>query len=508
MALQWPTWGRRACGARFVWLTGAAGVVAVVAPGASAQSLRLVPSISITETLTDNRNINARDKQADAITQISPSVSLSGRSGALQGNLNYTLNGLVYARESSLNAVYHSLSSNANLQFLDGRAGLSAGASAGRQAVSAFGTQGADPTLNSGNQAQVFSYSLSPFFRGRLPGDMGYDVRFGYTASSSDAGTVGDSSSTLLAANLTGRTGRVGWGIDASRNVGRVGGQAPTHNSRLGASASFTPDVEWLLSLRIGSETDDLRTDGSGGRTTNWAGGVTWTPGPRTSLQLGIERRFFGRSHSLAVSHRMARTIWTASDSRNLSYSGVSGRSAVSTYDLLFAQLASVEPDPARRDALVRAILAADPQASERTVTGGFLSASPSVQRSQNLSMAYQGLRATFSVSLSTSRTEGVPGSTPAGDLAQPGGVRQQGFHLGGTHRLTPDSSLSVGASVQRTPDSGLQRGNTLRTINATWNGRLGPYGTVSLGARHSQFDSDLNPYHESALFGSLRMQF
>jgi uncharacterized protein (PEP-CTERM system associated) len=225
-------------------------------------------------------------------------------------------------------------------------------------------------------------------------------------------------------------------------------------------------------------------------------------------LRFDTDRRFFGRTHSLNFSHRMARTIWTASDSRSLNQSGTNGRLEVSAYDRLFALLASAQPDPVQRDALVRSILAADPQGGTGVVVGGFQSATATVQRSQNLSLAYQGLRATLTVSANRSDSRPLSGASAGGDFALASRVQQQGLSVGLSHRLTPLSTLVLSASRQRTAGSGNQPGNNLETVLATWSSRLGPYTNASLGLRHTRFDSDLNPYQESALIGSIRMQF
>ena len=47
-----------------------------------------------------------------------------------------------------------------------------------------------------------------------------------------------------------------------------------------------------------------------------------------------------------------------------------------------------------------------------------------------------------------------------------------------------------------------------LQSVVATWSTRLGPHASASLGLRHNRFDSDTNPYNESALIGSVRLQF
>lgn len=502
---SWRSSGRGA-GRRGLLVVAAAASCA----GAGAQSaLTVVPSVAVTATATDNRDLSSTRREADLVTQISPGIALSSRRGALQGSLNYTLDGVVYARDSAQNNVYHSLGANGRLSLLDGRAGVNATASAGRQIVSAFGTQTADANLGAGNQAQVVSYSLAPYLTGRLLGNVQYRAQAAYSESRSDAGTTGDTKSLNVSAGLSGRMAALGWGVDASRAISETPATARTHNGRIVGSLNHQFDPELQFFLRAGTEVDDIRT-GQSERTTTWGVGVQWLPGPRTSLRADYDKRFFGRSHALAFSHRMARTIWTLGDSRSFETGGVAGRAVVSVYDLYFVQFASVEPDPVRRDALVRNFLAANGlDAGSRVVAGGFLTSGPTVQRSQNLSAAYQGLRATITVSLLRSESRSaVEATATGGDLANTNRVRQQGLSVSLTHRLTPESSFVVTASQQRTPSSGNFGGSDLQSVVATWSTRLGPHASASLGLRHNRFDSDTNPYNESALIGSVRLQF
>lgn len=487
--------------------TLAALVVSSGAWGQGASSF--VPTLGVTLTATDNRQPGSGGRGSELITQISPGFSLNSRRGPIQGSLTYALNGQMYASDSSRNSVFHALSGVGRLAVLDGRAGVDATASAGRQIVSPFGVQTADPNLNRGNQAQVVSYSLAPYLNGRLLGEVDYRLRAGFNESRSDAGSTADTRSLTLATGIGGRLGgQVGWGLDYQRSVFESSRTARSHTSRLVGSLSHQPDVTLQWTARAGAEIDDVRT-GRSEQTATWGLGIAWAPGPRTSLRANYDRRFFGNGYLLTFSHRMASTIWTASSTRDYQTGGVAGRALVSAYDLFFAQFASIEPDPIRRDALVRAFLAANGlDAGSQVVTSGYLSSSPRVQRSHNLTAAYQGLRSTATVSLvhsdstTLSNASGGGGATPTNDAAQ------TGLALGLSHRLDPVSSLSLTASQQHTKARGTFGGSDLQSLVLTWSTRLGPQTSGSLSLRHSRFDNDTNPYNESAVIGSLRMQF
>jgi uncharacterized protein (PEP-CTERM system associated) len=476
---------------------------------ASGQGLVISPTLSVTETRTNNRDLAYADRQSDFITQISPGVSMTAGRGPLKGSLSYSLSGLIYAEKPSLNTVYHSLSSLASLSLLDGRAGIDATASASRQMVSAFGTQSIDPALNNSNQAQVFSYSLSPYLSGQLLGGVNYQGRVQYAGSRSDAAASnGDAASLVASAGLSGRLGVLGWSVDASRSIYENADRPRGHNGAVGTTWTYQPDPEVQLQGRVGTEVDDIRT-GQSERTNTWGAGLTWRPGPRSTGRLEFDHRYFGRSHLVSISHRMANTIWSYSDSRNLETGGSTGRNVVSNYDKYFALNPSIE-DPVQRDIFVRnelARLGLDP--AGQAVVGGFLTGGPAVQRSQVASVAYQGLRATLSISYVQTSSQSVSNNLSTGDdLANGVQPRQKGLSLAVSHRLTPDSSVLVSLGQQRTAASGIQPANDLRTISATWSATLGPHTNVSVGARYSSFDSDTNPYQESAVFGSIRLRF
>jgi hypothetical protein len=68
-------------------------------------------------------------------------------------------------------------------------------------------------------------------------------------------------------------------------------------------------------------------------------------------------------------------------------------------------------------------------------------------------------------------------------------------------------SSTNLSVSERQVRGDLASQSSTLRTINASWNGRLGPRGSVTLGARYSLFEGQL-PYRENAVFATLVHQF
>lgn len=491
----------------------AALAVAFGSPFAFAQDaargpgISVVPVFSIVETYTDNRKLTTTDRQSELITQISPGVQISSRSGAVQGSLSYAASGVLYARDSSANTIQNQLSANGTAELVERRLFVDAAAAISQQAVSAFGTQSAGSVTDISNRTEVSTYSLSPYLRGRLLGSVDYQARLSYLRSSGSAGALGDTKALTGTAGLSGMVGRIGWSLDGSRNATEYDDGRRYYTGRFGGSLVSTSIPDLRLTVRLARESSDLNQSAAGNKT-SWGAGALWTPGPRTTVGLDADRRYFGNSHALTLQHRFARSIWVYTDSRDVTTGGVSGRQTFSLYDLFFAQFASIEPDPLKRDTLVRNFLRANGLDPTTTTLGGFLTASPSVQRRQNLSVSLQGLRSTVTVAGFQSTSSQLDPAAAGGDLGQAAEVRQLGWNVTVSYRLTPVASFIVVGSMLKTPDSGSFAGNDLRTLMATWQSSVGQRAQVSLGVRYAVFDSEANPYHETALIGSLSLRF
>jgi uncharacterized protein (PEP-CTERM system associated) len=73
---------------------------------------------------------------------------------------------------------------------------------------------------------------------------------------------------------------------------------------------------------------------------------------------------------------------------------------------------------------------------------------------------------------------------------------------------LTPISTVNLLLSEQQTKGDRGGQFSTLRQVNLGWSSKLGSLTSVSLIARHATYDSPSEPYDETALTGTLSMQF
>ena len=507
---------------------------------ASAQesgAFTVTPTFSISEALTDNRNLSATNKQAEATTTISPGVRISRRSARVQGSLDYSLNAIVHARDSSRNNVQNALSAAFNAEVIEQHAFVSASASISQQSISAFGVQTPSNSITDSNRTEVRTLSVSPSLRGRLGEFANLEARTTLSTTSNGSAQMASSNSMSTTLRAFGSRGPFGWSADASESSsdfdrGRktkqgqsslnlnyrldvwwradfratretndvITSQTQTRHS-IGAGFTWTPNPDLSASLRATRESNDASPSGTGDRN-SWEGGLDWAPLERTRISFNREQRFFGTSQRFSFQHRMARSVWSYSDTRDISTNatGNPGTGVVSSYDLLFAQFAVTIPDPIQRDLFVRAVLG---------IPQGFLTNAVTLRHSQSATVLLQGVRTNISLSAfatDSRRLDSV--STAEDDLSRFGNVRQHGHSITVSYQLAPNTSANFGYNQTATAGSGTQSGNSQRSFTLSASTLLAQRASLSLSLRHVVFDSAAQPYTENGATAAFSIRF
>jgi uncharacterized protein (PEP-CTERM system associated) len=301
------------------------------------------------------------------------------------------------------------------------------------------------------------------------------------------------------------------WSVDYSHQSSEFGSRDSRSSERLNGTLFYSVSPELRLFARAGRESNDLTTQGNEQYST-WGWGGTWRPSQRTSLDVSRDHRFFGNSTNINLQHRMPRSVWTLSSEQDVNASAFSSGSAAgpqTVFDLLFAQFASIAPDPIQRTALVDAFLRNNGLTRATLASGGFLNQTATVQRTQRFSVALLGLRSTLLLSVFRNQSRATDSSlADAGDLSNGNTLRQRGFNVNVSHRLTPQQALSTDFSLTRTNGRVGDRSTDLKSLTATWTNRLNEDVTLSLSARRTLFGSPTDPYNESALVANLTVQF
>lgn len=477
-----------------------------------APAFSIVPRISVSERFTNNVALTSSGKKSELVTQISPGISLRSNSGRLKGTLDYALNEIVYARGTSGRQSQNALNSSAVLEAVDNFAFVDFSGSISQQSISALGVQSTDGSSINGNSTETSTFRLSPYLKGNLAGIADYEARYGWTSSKSGAAGASDIQTTDASLRLSGsvRGGPMGWSADTSSQKAKYSLGRTIDSDRLGGSLSYAFSPQLTASLLIAREANNYTTvakesHGSTGLSMNWR------LSERTSIAAQLDNHHYGQSHNISILHRTARTSWRFSDSRAISNSpaqaGVTSLGSLS--DLLFNQFSSLESDPLKRVELVNRFLQENGLNANSPVLSNFLSSQVSLQRRQEASFALLGVRDTISFVMSRGSNSSLSNFvTAVDDLSNNQVVHQSGFSVIYSHRLTPDTSMNAVASRQSTSRSGGGAGTSLRALDVNLSSRLGRQMSASIGARRVFFDSVTNPYTETAVTGSLNVQF
>jgi hypothetical protein len=518
---------------------GTAAMATPETPPATAPSppgsgtLRITPILSIEQTFTDNVNLSSTDARSDSITRISPGISFDSRSGRVVGLASYSADVLLYARETDKSTVQNSLSANLSADMFDDHARLDVRASVSQRSVSAFGVRTGSSNLVNDNSTEVATLSISPSFRSRFGANGNASARLtwaGTNAASSDEGDLQTLSADVSAAS---RYEWVDWSFNASRIVDDFGGDDDTTRDDVLATLGAWPHQALRMSLRTGWMSDDIVDAGlqSG---SFWGVGVDWTPhdtfrlgysiddtyfgtsqsvdvglfpADRTNITLTGTEEVFGNTYSFRFSHRMARSTWTYTDTQGLSGGNLldpNAQQLVENYRRAYNECLRSIRDAALCDQLARLSVGLDP-----TSNAGFLNSQSSVDRTQAASVSFAAVRSTLTFGANYRESRRIAGvSYAVGDLSQTDRVRETGWSVGLSHRLTPLSSLSLRTSQQKTLDSGPLIGNELRESAVVYSATLGARTTGVVELRHTEFDSPTNPYNETALVGSVSFRF
>lgn len=482
---------------------------------AGGRSVSVTPYASVSETFTDNANLSP-DGQWDAITRATLGLSMTGTYRSLTGRLSLGLTGLYSARGKVDNRLDNASTLNAagTLALVDDRVFLDGYARVSQRLVDPFGVSPSEPQRPTGDTTTTFDYGLSPWARGTIGGSVNYYARLNVSGSTNAESSAYGARDLAALVRLDGGTGfrRLGWALTA---VGRSSayGSAAVRTGNYGGTASLIYAVTPYFSVRAnaGVEYRNYADADVTQRSRLYGAGVDWQPTDRTSITGFYENRFFGDAYFASVQHRTAKTVWTYRGRQGISeVGGVTPVSLGTNYDLFFQQFASIEPDPVKRDQLVREFLLRNGIPLEQQVVAGFLTRRIQLQRSHDFSFAWRlSRRDTLILSIGQGDTSALVEFLGAGDTFDNDSVvRSRRFSAALSHQLTPRSSISVIGGRTKTADRDGARSTTQDTFVANWGTTTGRRSRVDVAVRHTTFNSPTRPYDENALTATLNIRF
>lgn len=271
--------------------SGVIGVVGLVySVGARGGDWSITPSVSVSETFTDNANLatDDQDPNSDFITQVAPGVSVRGTGARGNLNLDYSLNQFLYHRGTRNDATNNSLAATGQVElweqiaFIDGRASIA-------QVVDqTTGPTSDSVTGQNVNRTETQAFDISPFFRHHFGPWADSEVRFSYGGVSTETDRIEDV--TIRSEQIRIDSGRrftqLLWSLTALDSKTANDGDQPTERERR-VDTNFTYIVNRQVSLLAGVGYEDiedptLQSQPSG---MTWSAGLALQPSPRTSLR-------------------------------------------------------------------------------------------------------------------------------------------------------------------------------------------------------------------------------
>lgn len=293
----------------------AAGLV-LVAGEATAAEWTFTPTISASETFTDNIDLEPNgQKRVALITQVAPGVDLRGTGK----RLNLALSTAVNFTYTTLNAHQTDLDVNltatGNAEILTDLFFFDASASISQQALDAGEATSATDT-NDRNLDTVQTYIVSPYLRHRLGNFADAEERYTALVSRSSSDTFSDSVDHIFDVSLTSGTdfNRLLWTLSA-RAVNTVEADDADEKERsasLGLEFVVTREVSLLGG--VGYEKFDFGANRKGIEGVTWNAGLRLRPGPRLDISGTYGQQFGANVFDVTVDYAVtARTTFVAS---------------------------------------------------------------------------------------------------------------------------------------------------------------------------------------------------
>ncbi|MBT5108741.1 MAG: TIGR03016 family PEP-CTERM system-associated outer membrane protein [Rhodospirillaceae bacterium] len=279
----------------------------------------IIPSASVTQSVTDNaRSVNT-GKEADLITTATAGIAINGNGRRAQLDFSYDISKDIFWDNSELNGVRNSLLGAGNFELWEDHIFIDTRASITQQSLARTGGQTAsDRGAGTNDQSVVVNYSITPNFAHRYGNWAESDIIVAFSETrflESDTGTAStqpDASRSYDVTTLL-RSGPKFTQLTWELNGNRTFTSDDTNRQTAELSGEYAVNRHVAVLARAGQETiDNSGINADNGAEFFWRGGFRLTPGPRSSIRLETGRRFgvstFSGDASYQISSRTALT--------------------------------------------------------------------------------------------------------------------------------------------------------------------------------------------------------
>ncbi len=277
--------------------------------------------LTVQGILSDNIQLSSNNPESDLGFRISPSIGVRRNAARNKLYFQYRLDYLDYLRTSSRDEFRHFLTADWTSELYRDVLFLDVKANANQNLIFSFLPSGGDDFNTTGNTTQTFTYSISPYIRKRLKGFADLNLRYTFDQVHYDTSLAQDS--TGHSARFSLESGRdfpdFPWSVTGDyKKIEYDGREGPfdtgvdEFRSTL-ARMSYVVNRHWRPNAYIGYDNNDYATTRDDPKGVIYGVGVTWTPNPRTEVDVAYGHRYFGNNLYFDIKYRQRKSVITAS---------------------------------------------------------------------------------------------------------------------------------------------------------------------------------------------------
>ncbi len=327
----------------------------------------ITPSVEIKETYTDNVTLAiSGNEQEDYVTQINPSIKITGKGKRLELDLSYTMQNIAYAESSDSDEIRNHLSAKAKATLIEGFLFMNASAIMNQQNTSLLGSSAQDNLSIVSDRADVQTISVSPYVKHNFANWFEGTAKYKFSTTEYDQ-SISDSESKNV--NLALKNGskfkKLRWNASYSNQQQDRDNQSDIEKENIKGVFYYALSNKFDAIVQGGDENNNLGTGITRANGGYWSAGFNYHPSyhlslkmtgghneqtvglivaptKRTSLQVTVRDAdvglVIGEQWSSLFSHRTKRSSWRLSyledtttsqteklDAENFTYTGTIG---------------------------------------------------------------------------------------------------------------------------------------------------------------------------------------
>lgn len=472
---------------------------AAVAGGAQAGEWDIRPSLSLSESYTDNVQLVETGEEGDFITSVTPGIAIRGEGRRLQMNADYLYDYNKYFDKSEFDAGTHNLQGNVNNElvrnhlFVDVNAAMFPAQVSNQGQVSnrTRNRRARVDQLNAGNRTNVISYGITPRYLQSFGSIADFTASTNYSDTSTEQGAAGGGRNNNLNVGLDSgrRFARFDWGVNYQRrdNQNDNTDQEQTFQS-LWTNGGYQLNRLFKFTGRVGIEDNQFSTNQNQEGGPSWMLGGVLTPNPRTTLSGQFGQRRFGDTRQFDFNYRR----------RRVTVSGNYNEELRTSNEVLRDQQVFLREDPFGNPLPINPIDNTDfgLPLDEVGLTDDVF-----INRRLNAVIGYFRKRDTFSANVYRNEQEST--SNQQADV-------NTGFGASWNRRLSPRTSVGLRGDYQERESDGPQGNSTFLYLSPYLSYSIGPHLSSRLSYSYSDSTGDApdNSFTENTVTGSLSYAF